>query len=422
MAQYDTPSTLSGLFKEVYGDDVMNLIPEAAKLIKIVPFVPEEKEIGNKYHQPVILSHEQGITYAAFNAGAFALNNSIALTMQDAQVSSSQILLRSAISYDAAARASKSKKAFQKATQLIIENMIESMSKRVEIANIYGATGLGKVASSVNTDANNTVVTLTTASWATGIWAGMENAQLDLYYSGSIVGGTTPLIITKVDSANRALTLYSATTANITAVDAAISAHANLCDLYFAGAYGNEMSGLDKIITNTGTLFNISASTYALWQGNTHSAGSAALTMAKVLAAVAKAVDRGLNEDCTMLLNPNSWSNVMSDLAALRRYDGSYDKSKAENGVQKVSFYSQNGKIDLVSHNIVKEGEAFIFPQKRCKRIGAQDMSFKTPGREDEIFLQLSGNAGFEIRNYTDQALFIETPARCVKINNIVNS
>jgi uncharacterized protein YmfQ (DUF2313 family) len=72
-------------------------------------------------------------------------------------------------------------------------------------------------------------------------------------------------------------------------------------------------------------------------------------------------------------------------------------------------------------HNIVKAGEAFIFPPKRCKRIGAQEVSFKTPGREDEIFLQLANNAGFELRVYTYQALFIEAPAKCVKISGFVN-
>lgn len=416
----NTPSTLSGLFKEVYGDDVMTLVPDSAKLIKIVPFVSEDKQIGNKYHQPVILSHEQGFTYAAYDAGAFALNDSVALAMQDAQVSSSQILLRTSISYDAAARASSSKKAFQKATQLIVENMIESMSKRVEISNIYGLTGIGKCNTSANVDATHTKITLTTESWASGIWAGMEGARLDIYYGAVQETANAVAIVTAVDSANRIITISGHAT-DITAIDAAILAHAGLVDLYFYGTYGTEMAGLDKIITNSGTLFNISAANYALWAGNSYAAGGA-LTMGKLLSAVSKAVDRGLNEDCTCLLNPATWGNVMSDLSALRRYDGSYDKNKAENGVQKISFYSQNGKIDLVSHNIIKEGESFIFPHKKAKRIGAQDMSFKTPGREDEIFLQLAAYAGFELRNYTDQALFLETPARAVKITGIVNN
>jgi hypothetical protein len=75
-----------------------------------------------------------------------------------------------------------------------------------------------------------------------------------------------------------------------------------------------------------------------------------------------------------------------------------------------------------MSHNIIKQGEAFVLPMKRIKRLGAQDVSFKTPGREDEIFLHLPDNAGFELRNYTDQQIFIETPARTVKITTIVNA
>ena len=422
MAQYDAPATLSGLFKEVYGDDIMQLVPEAAKLIKQVPFVPREKEIGNKYHQPVILSHEQGFTYAAYDAGAFSLNNSVALAMQDAQVSSSQILLRTAISYDAASRASSSKKAFEKATELIVENMIESMSKRVEIGCFYGSNGLATVSSSVNTDNTTTVLQISTATWATGIWAGSEGATLDFYDGVTLKNSNAALIVKTVDVTNRKLTVTCTSTADISTIDAWIATPHATGKLYFYGAYGAEMAGIDKIITNTGTLFNISATTYNLWQGNSYSASSAALTMGKLLSAVALATQRGLNEDCECYLNPNTWTNVMSDLAALRRYDGSYNKSKLENGAEGIEFYSQNGKITIHSHNIVKEGEGFIFPAKKLKRIGAQEMSFKTPGREEEIFLQLPSNAGYELRNYTDQCIFCETPARTVKITSIVNS
>ena len=104
MAQYVTPSQLSGLFKESYGDDVMNLVPEVAKNVKMIPFVSRDKELGNKYHQPVIVASEQGVTYAAADAGAFALEDSVSMTMQDAQIQGAQMLLRSAISYDSAAR------------------------------------------------------------------------------------------------------------------------------------------------------------------------------------------------------------------------------------------------------------------------------------------------------------------------------
>ena len=65
-----SPAELSGLFKEAYGDSIENLIPEAAKLTKLIPFVQRDKETGNKYHQPVIVASEQGVTYAAADAGS----------------------------------------------------------------------------------------------------------------------------------------------------------------------------------------------------------------------------------------------------------------------------------------------------------------------------------------------------------------
>lgn len=424
MAQYTTPSQLSGLFKESYSDDIQNLIPEVAKVVKMIPFIQRDKELGNKYHQPVIVAQEQGVTYAAADSGAFALEDSVAMTMQDAQVQGSQMLLRSAISYDAAARASNSKKAFVKSTELLVENMMESLTKRLEICLLHGQCGIGVNESSVNINGTSTTIQISTATYAAGIWSGLEGAKVQFYLvsNGALIssGADSVFTVTSVDTDLRKA-VVTGTATGITALDAAADT-----DIYFKGARSsasawNEMAGLRKIMSNTGTLFNIDAATYNLWKANLVTT-SGAFTMSKLLAALSKAVQRGLNEKVVALVNPNTWANLASDIAALRRFDGSYSKNKAENGSESLSFYAQNGEIEIVSHNIVKEGECFVFPPKRCKRIGAQEISFKTPGREDEIFLHLPSNAGFEMRLYSDQSLFVETPARCVYISGIVNA
>lgn len=418
-----TPAQLSGLFKEAYGDDVYNLIPDVAKIVKMVSFVSRDKEEGNKYHQPVIVSSEHGVTYAAPQAGAFTLNSAISMNMQDAQVEGSQLLLRSALSYDAAAKASNSKKAFMKATELLVENMLESITKRLEICVLYGGSGIGVADSSVNTNATTTVIQLTTASWASGIWSGAEQAQLNFYNipADTLVSSGADAIFTvsAVDTILRKITV-TGTATGITALDAALGS--NDCNIYFKGSKAAEMTGINGILTNTGTLFNISATTWNLWKANSYAVGSAQLTMGKVLAGIATAVDRGLNEKVDLFLNPKTWANLNSDLAALRRYDGSYSRRKLDNGAESISYYGQNGEIEVVSHNCIKEGEAFALPMKRLKRLGAQDVSFKTPGRGDDIFTQLADSAGYELRVYTDQAVFLETPARGVKFTGIVNS
>ncbi len=423
MAQYTDPSALDGLFKEVYGDDVISLVPESAKLVKSIPFVSSDKELGNKYHQPVVLSNEHGITYAAADAGAFSLNNSVALTMKDAQVQGSQMVLRSSMSYDAAARASNSKKAFVKGTELLVENMLETMTKRLELQMLYGGSsgGLGNCDSSANSDATTTVITLTSASWAAGIWAGAENAELDLYDGSSKKNTNAALVVSAVDLDGKTVTVTGNAT-DIAAIDTFIAADSDdSAYLIWRGAYGAEMSGIDKIITNTGSLFGINAGTYNLWKGNSY-AVSAAIAIGKVLAGVSRAVERGLDEDIVLYLNPVVFKDLNDDLAALRRFDSSF-KEEGIAGSKSIKYYGQNGIIDIQPHNCVKQSEAFSLPIKKARRIGAVDITFKRPGGGgDQMFRELSDKAGFELRAYTDQAVFIETPARCVKFTGITVS
>ena len=419
-------TNLSGLFKETYADVVIQLVPEVAKLVKMVDFVPSDKEIGNTYHQPVIVNNESGVTYAAQNGGAFTLNSAIAMNMQDAQVPGAQIILRSSIDYESAARASNDKKAFVKATSLLVKNMMESMRKRVEVASWYGADpdGLGQTASSANTSGTVTVVTLTAASWATGIWAGSENTTIQFYKNSddTLVSSSTDSIFTisAVNVTNRTLTL-TGTETGISALDTAIGIGA--CNIFYNGAKAKEMSGLSAILQNTGTLFNISATDYGLWGANAYNVSSTALTFGKLVSGLATAVGRGLEEKVTLWVSPKTWGNLNTDLAALRRMDSSWRAEKGENGNKNIQYYSQNGEIDIVSHSVIKEGEAFAIPMSRVKRLGAVDITFKTPGMgDDEFFLHLADAAGFELRCYTDQHIFLETPAKAVRYHTIVNT
>lgn len=425
MSTPNTTTTLNGLFKEVYADKIENLIPDGVKLLKLVPYIEAAKEIGNLYHQPVQLSHEHGVTYAAADSGAFNLNNAVAAIFKDAQLNGAQMLIRSQMSYEAAARASNDKKAFVKATSLMVQNMVNSLAKRLEISMLYGRTNVGQILSGTGSGGTR-VYTLVTASWASGIWAGSENMPLDVVSlstptsSGNKVNTNAGVIVTAVDLVARTVSV-SGNSTDLTAVDSQIAGGA-----YFIpfGSLLNDVFGLDRIITNTGTLYNIDASVYNLWKGNSYDAGTAALSFSKILSAVALAVERGLDQDVVCMISPKTWANISSDQAALRMYDDSYKTSKLETGASEYSFHGQNGKIDIVSSIYVKEGEAFLFPPKRLKRIGAMNISFKMPGRQqqEDFFLELTSSAGYELRAYTDQTLFSDSPARLVKVINIVNS
>ena len=334
------------------------------------------------------------------------------------------MLIRSQMSYEAAARASNDKKAFVKATSLMVKNMVNSMAKRLEISNLYGRTNLAKIDSQTGA-AGSRDLTIAAADWASGIWAGSEGMRLDCIDTATHTGASTLLnanaavVITAVDLSARTLSVTGNAT-DLSAIDAAIAAGAYLIP---RGSLNNDVFGLDRIVSNTGSLYNIDASQYALWKGNVIDNSGVALSFAKILNALARAVERGLDEDVVCMLSPKTWANISTDQAALRRYDDSYKGAKLENGAVEYSFFGQNGRIDIVSSIYVKEGECFIFPPKLLKRIGAMDISFKMPGRpQEEFFLELTSNAGYELRAYTDQTLFAEAPAKLVKIENIRNS
>lgn len=417
MAQTNTTATLDGNFKAVYGDSVVNLQPESAILSKMVKF-KESERIGKSYQVPVILSSEHGCTYLAAGDGVTTLNDSIAAVLKNAEVQGAQIVLRGQIDYEAASKAASSKQAFKNSTELMVENLVESAARRLEAMFLYGGSGIGVADTSVNSTATKTVITMTTASFAAGLWAGMEGAQLDLYNGGSKLNTTQALVIDSVDLDLRKVTVTGAA-ADITAVDTQLSS--GDATFFFRGAKSKECSGLDAIITNSSTMFGIDASAYALWKGSSYSAGSAALTMAKVLSAVQKAVAKGgLNEEVVVLVNPLSWGNLNSDQAGLRQYVTS--DSVAKNGFESIEYRGMNGKISVVAHPMVKEGEAFIFPPKRMKRVGSQELSFQTPGRAGEIFLHIPDKNAYEMRIYGNQSLFCEAPAKTVKITGIVNS
>jgi hypothetical protein len=77
---------LNGLFKEVYADKMEDLIPDGVILLNKIPFVGKDKQLGNLYHQPIILGMEHGVTFASSDEDAFTLNAAVAGSIKDAQV------------------------------------------------------------------------------------------------------------------------------------------------------------------------------------------------------------------------------------------------------------------------------------------------------------------------------------------------
>jgi hypothetical protein len=352
-------STLNGLFRQKYSKEVKTLIPDFGILQKRIPFSQAEM-LGDFYHLPVVVADEHGFTYGGSSAANYALNNSIAMQLQDAQVTSSELTLTSQASYGAVSRsAKKGDTSVEQLVDLLMERMKASTAKRVEIALLYGqsATGIGSIASKTGTSTSR-VLTLSNATFAAGIWAGMENCQLDVYAPAGTapINTIAPLVVTAVNVGLRTISVTGNAT-DLTNVDTAIAGSGANLFFYGAGATvtssGAEMIGLDAILVNTGTQFNINAATYNLWAAQSYDCGSAELSMAKVLAGLALPVARGLLQDIQIFVAPDSWANLNSDMGSQRMFDESYDPKKAEKGVNSIVYHGQNGKIEIIAHPMV---------------------------------------------------------------------
>lgn len=431
-------SSLGGLFKEAYPQGIVSLVPEIAKLHKDIVF-SETERTGNKFHQPVVLRSEQGVSYGGgANAGtAYTLADAIAMSMSDAQLEGSEMTVKSVVAMRVLSKSTGSAKAFRYAMRPILEANMRTHTFRKEVEMLYGrsATGLGQFTSG-NAD-SGTQETLTAgagaaasaSTWAVGLWAGQEGATVNFFNNsgGALISSGADAIFTiaSVDPDNRKITV-TGTSTGCTALHAVAAAGTVVAD--FAGARTAlatylSAEGIDYVSTVAGgtTVWNIS-NTNTLWKPSTYSAASAKLTLGKVLAAANKAVAKAaLDEPTKLYVSAATWSDLADSFSASRLLDSSYSTAEGKNGVEKVIYYGSSGVIEVVIHPCVKEGEAFLLPPKRCKRIGSTDVTMNVPGRGDEIFVPSTTVNGVVFSTYSDYQWFTEAPGKLCKITSITN-
>jgi hypothetical protein len=406
MSAVNTGITLDGLFKEVYSDKIKDLVPSAVKLVNMVPFKLADKQLGLRYNQPVLLGLENGITYGGSDGEAFTLNSSVAVPMKNAEVKGHEMVLRSQMSVGAASRAASGKNAFENATKLLVGNMLKSMYHRLEIQLMYGQSGIGIV--EAISGGTNEICKVEDHEWAPAIWNGSKGAVIQFYdATGVTLRGAAAVV--SVDYATKQITFDSDLTAlGVVATD----------KMFFEGANGKEFIGLHEIATKSGTLFGIDNTAYDLFKGNIvdvgtdFAGGEAVLSFAKIEESIAAAMDKGLGEEeVSVMVSTRSWNNLLTDLAAKRQYDGSYSNAQLENGAKSIKFHGMNGTIKIIPSTFVKEGYAYAICEKELHRVGSSDITFEIPGYEGKIFRLLENSNGFELRAYTDQAIFCSRPA-----------
>lgn len=454
----DYLGNLNSNFKEVYADNIEQLIPKQFKIQKLLGKVKSGgDQVGKYFLQPVLTQNEQGVSYSDPDDALPALAAPVPMKVLDAKVRDSAISIRAVINIDSLQRSKGSKSAFKQVADLVVQSMLDTVSKRVEVSIVYGRalTGIGALAvagdkiagttsagaesvviASSGTPAGNQVeyatensgkdikVFLKVGEWAPGIFAGSLGTRIKMYGSALTNGDTiTPatsvvaeFAVKKVDFKEKSVTLTTVTaelpagdSASVTALLALIDA-GTATHMKYSGAVGKEFIGLERIVSNEGTLFGLDASSNDGWLGNKEDiAGNISVT--KMFMLINRILEKGQNEEETLnvISSQRAWNVLMADQQVKRAVDASYDKEKYKAGSKGVEFYHANGMTEVMSSLYIKEGHLFILNLKTLSRLGTQELGFGSRGKDD-YFIDLEDNEAVQIRCRTSQCVFCTKP------------
>jgi hypothetical protein len=317
--------------------------------------------------------------------------------------------------------------------------MVDAIAKRLELMFLYGrsAGGIGVLSAG---GAAQATFTISTATWAPGLWAGMEGARIQvLSVTGSLpslsVGvnrtGTagTGATVQSVDFSTRIVTCAAVLSGTTAAGDVVIFygswvTPTNGANLDNAAAITfNEAMGLDGMISQqTSTLFNINIGTYSLYRGNL-ATGLSSLTTTKILNALLPSIGKGLMDDVVCLVSNASFQGLVnpvvdpvavntyvSTTTAAQKVGTTVTKQGGDSlrfGANSITIVGYQGTVTIVPHLFVKDSDNFMFAKDNLMRVGATDVTFNTPGAKGgEFFLHMPSNAGYELRCYANQGLF----------------
>lgn len=428
------------LFKKVYGN-LQDLLPEDQMLAKLVPFSQSQK-VGESYVEAVTLTHETGITLGGSGLDVFELESPIAGTVKQALVTPYVSVLGSLIPWSVISRsAGGGAKSFYDATKYVVRNNLRSHQDFLEAFRLYGQspdllgyvsyatatyrgvaftagsgtlpeTQFGSVTFTNGVDAANKYMLVAPGQFAAGLWVGKEGVKVTQVNSSGVVVAEGSLVAVDPD--------MGILKVDFTPVAPSAASGAGSLRIAYKGMDASkEMLGIHKILTSSSTLFGIPTSQYSLWKGNVATLSGVQFKLQTVQTAIAQAVNRGaLEGDVEVLVNPRTFSTLVTTESGARRYDSSYGQS-AENGFENIEFWHQAGKATIRSHRKVKEGHAFLLSSECWSRSGSAEVAFSVPGVDKDIIFPEPNMSAYSFRTYSDQYIFCHAPAKNILVTGI---
>lgn len=423
-----------------FGKFIETLAKDAAGellLNKLIPY-DAKAEVGDTYNEAVVLGAETGYSIIGNTTEVSDINPAVAGAVKQASVSASVTILRSVIPWSMASRSEKSEGSFVQAMKYVVRNHVLSHKRFLEILKVTGkdiVRGLGRVSYATATyrgvsltagagtfatnqfgssitiatggvDTTNKYILLQPGDNASGYWSGMQGMRIKqvtsaqaVVASGKVVGYDSFNGIIKVD---------------FTPVAATSAGSHYLC---LDGMESQlEFAGVRKILTNTGSLFGISASTYNLWRAYQSDLAATKLTFAKLISRISDIINQsGASGTFDVLVNSRSFATLVSDESALRSYDSSYSPEKYQRGARSLEFTVGEASIRLRSYRYVMEGDCFILNDVESSWIcsGSSDVAMSIPGLPlDKLVVQLQDQSGVAFHTFADTYLLCREPAK----------
>src|SRR6056297_863581 len=425
MANANT-TNVAGLFKKVYVDKIKDLLPKGFSIQEAIKFEERFKN-GSSIQIPLNLTHENGLTLGGQGSSEITFESAKTGILKQAEVVPYEMFLSSGILTSVLSRAAnQGPQAFEQASKNRVKANIKSHQRSREHFMLYGqddnglardahdftgswggatiTAGDGSITADGVTytfvngvDVSNKAILLNPYDLASGMLLGSEGMEVQQLNASTDAVLTADMVIVSVN-----------TTLGIVVFDKAPDASDLESKIVITGQEDSgEMIGAKKILTNTGSLFGISAATYGLWKGTVYDCDDGKLTFDKLIEAVSAACDRGLDDDVMCFVSHATWAGLISEQAALREYDSSFSPDETVNGSRGLKFHFVNGSITIKPSRFVRRSDAFVMNLMDWHLYGSADISMNVPGLEDNELLQkpITTNA-FVFRSYSDSQVF----------------
>lgn len=430
--QYVDPTDLAGMLKPVFGQ-LQWLLPEGVVLQKLVKFAAGDK-VGQYFQEPVQVKTSWGVTFCGSDGAVVTLNQSIPSQTVSAQVTPYLTVLNDQVSYAMFDRGQEAgKTAFMATGAYVGKNLSMQLRRLLEMSMMCGQDGFATVDSYSSSGTGSVVVTAPSAR--IGILSLLEGAALDVIRStnviadGSNASNSTGIKVLSVDIATLTITF-----AALPYIGSSAASPAAGDVLFLHGAAGPttgnaatavsfmEMVGLRKQISaTTGTIFNINKATYQAYRGNVVSTFGP-ISAGSILAAAAKAINRGFQGTFACILSPSAWSVLNSRNIGQQVFDSSYKTSNADLGTDAIVLRGQGVTVECYPSGFQADGELMLLPKENMKRIGSAyensggengdtDISFMIPGSTLRFIDPVQGVTAVKVETRSDQAIYLQKPA-----------